>query len=413
MTPLAALLWANLPFDDAGRDKRRCRIWAAGLAGALTGICCYGYPAVRVFLPVFLTTAVLVTWRGWWDRLRTRNGALAIGALAVAVSVTFGPLAWQHLTDTNHTGISKRSVATWVWRPDDPVGAKIGAALARYPGHFGPDFLFINGDHYNIQSVPGFGQFHWYMAPLMVLGLIVVLRRAVVSRAARVLLIWLPLYPVSDCLTQHISAQHVSMHALRASPGMCVLILLAAVGLVDAAAWFWRRQRGPALAAGALAAVVAVALNVRFLHYFFGDYNRLEETYYLGWHVDLLEACEWLRPRLDDVDAVFCTTQGMNLPHIVALVGLSYDPHEWFRGPRDVRTIGQWDRYVRYGKMTFMYGGPLARLCSQRLNELKTNGRADRVLFIVRPGKTPSQRLLHQVTGLGGLVSLCIYEATI
>ena len=413
MAPFAALLWANLPFDGGPDDKRRTRIWAAALGGVLTGICCYGYPAVRVFLPAFLLLAAAVTWRGWWHRLKTRNGALAIGALVIGVAVTFGPLAWQHLTDKDKTGIAKRSKTTWVWKADDAFGQKVAAALGRYPGHFGLDFLFINGDGYEIQSVPGFGQFHWYMLPMMVLGLIVLLWRVRSSWPARVLLVWVLAYPVSDCLTAHFKG---SMHALRASPGMTSLILLAALGLVTAGTWLWQRQRAMTLALGGLLAVIAIAFNARFLHTFFGAYNERARVYYLGYHVDLLRACEWLRPRLEEVDAVFVTTRMTNMPYVISLVGLAYDPNQWFTDVKTARTTPEFDNYARYGKMNFMYGRALGHPERSVLNELKTNGRPDRVLLVIRPGELGElggRRPYHEIIGLGGRPSLWIYKMTL
>lgn len=412
MGPLALLLWSNLPFSDDAEEGPRIRIWAAGLAGLLTGVCCYGYPAVRVFLPVFLVAAVAVTWTGWWRRLRTRNGALAAVVLLIAVAVTFGPLAWQHLSDTNATGIAKRSRATWIWGPDASFGEKVSSALARYPRHFGLDFLFVNGDHYEIQSVPGFGQFHWYVLPAMVIGVGVMLRRLWSSKSARVLLVWLLAYPVGDCLSSHAVAGGASMHALRASPGMCSLIILAALGAATAGGRLWQRRRQAAMVVGGVTVVVVLALNVRFLHTFFGDYNHRDKVHHLGYHVHLLEACEWLRPRLDEVDAVFCTTYKMNLPYVVSLVGLGYDPERWFRDERDIRTRGQWDICLRYGKINFMYGGSF----QPALRKLQQNGQKDRVLFVVRPGEARRFRFkepLHQIIGPDGNPVLWICGITL
>ncbi len=409
MAPLAALLWANLPFDGGRDDKRPTRLWIAGFAGLLTGVCCYGYPAVRLFLPLFLVLAAAVTWRGWWRRVKTRNGALAIGVLAATVAVTFGPLAWQHLTDTDKTGIAKRSRAMMVWPPDASFGEKVSAVLRRYPGHFGPDFLFINGDHYEIQSVPEFGQFHWYLLPMMVLGLGVMVQRLWSSWPARVLLVWLLTYPVSDCLAAHRVTQELSMHALRASPGMACLILLAALGLVTAANWLWQRQRPVTLALSGLLAVAVVGLNVRFLRTFFGEYNRRPRVYHLGYHVDLVEACDWLRPDLADADAVFCTARSMNLPYVVTLVALGYDPVRWFEDERDVRTPGEWDMVLRYGKMHFMYG----RSWLPAFQALRQNGRPDRVIFILRPGEMKLGNPVCRINGYDRRPTLMIYRCTL
>jgi 4-amino-4-deoxy-L-arabinose transferase-like glycosyltransferase len=396
MGPVAAMLWAGIPFSDATNSQRRHQIGLAVLAGALTGACCYGYPAVRLFLPLFLMAADLVTWRGWWERLRTRIGGLTICALIIGLAATFGPLLWAHLTDAEGTGISRRSRTTWAWKPNSTFGDKVAAVLGRYPGHFGLDFLFINGDGYEIQSVPGYGQFHWYMLPLMGCGVLVLIRRAWSSRATRVLLVWVLIYPLSDCLSAHGLG---GLHALRSSPGMCSLILLGALGAVSAVEWLWPRERRVTIALGGLFAVAAVGLNVRFLHTFFGAYNDRQRVYHIGYHVDLLQACDWLRPRLDHVDAVYCTTIGMNTPYIVTLVGLGYDPQQWFKDHRDPIWLGPWLNYRRYGKMNFVYPHRGRSPWRPILEGLSKNGRSDRVILIFRPGEVPLKRPDYEIVG--------------
>src|SRR5258705_6533900 len=51
MLSLAAIAWANLPLDD--NDKVPKPLTAA-LAGGIVGLSCYGYWAVRLFLPLFI-----------------------------------------------------------------------------------------------------------------------------------------------------------------------------------------------------------------------------------------------------------------------------------------------------------------------------------------------------------------------
>jgi 4-amino-4-deoxy-L-arabinose transferase-like glycosyltransferase len=379
LASLAAFLWANMPFDDD--EQRRPRPVIAALAGAMAGISCYGYPAVRLFLPVFLIGAVLVTWNGWWRRLKTREGALAIGALIVAGAITFGPLLWKHLTDPE---ISRRGrIQGWVWSESDTLAEKIGKALERYPGHFGADFLFKSGDGDPAYAPPeGTGLFHWYDLPFMLAGLLACLARARSSRAARFLLLWIILYPVADLLTKH-----PSMHSMRSLPGIGGLVLLEAVGAATAGKWLWQRQRQIAAGSYCAAALLVLFLNVRFLQRFFGP-DFFPQRYFVGaYGADIMQAAEWLKPQLKDVDAVFVTGRATH-PYIFTLVGLGYDPEQWFRdvhevvpGPLPNGTYQYEDVYRRFGKFRFMVdASSLAKL-----KELMDNDRRDHVIFIVRP----------------------------
>lgn len=401
------LLWMGLGLD--GRRPQPKMVKAA-LAGLIWGLSTWAYPSSRVFGVVFFVLIGVVAWRAWVEYFNTPGGRRALAAFVVAGGALFAPMAYYHIAHPEIMSVRFRY--SGLFKPTDSIATKLAKAAQRYPGHFGPDFLFVNGDRYPIQSPPGFGEFQWFMAPLMLAGLALAVWRARTSWAARVLLVWLVIYPIGDCLSDHRPLGEFSMHALRASPGICGLVLLAAFGAAAAGAWLWERQRALVFGLGGVLAVAASALNVRFLHFFYGEYNRLPHVYHIGYHVDLLEACDWIRPKLNDVDAVFFTTSLVNLPYCITLVGLKYDPHQWFRDVRVVDDRGQWDVYSRYGKIHFMYGGSFI----PALKELQNNGRTDRVLFVVRPAEATRLRLkrpLHQIVGPNGQAVLWICGATL
>ena len=323
-----------------------------------------------------------------------RAGGRALAAFAIGFALTFGPLALKFMTDPT---ISRRAEVTWVWSESDSLVERVGKVLARYPGHYGPDFLFLHGDTDAAYAPPeGYGLFLWYSLPLMLIGAITIGAKLRGSRAARVLAAWVLVYPAADLLSEH-----PTLHSLRSLPGVCALTLLAAVGAVAAVdqAKRWVHGGIPAagsrrVAASALAALflLAAAETAVFLGHFFGSFNREQTRYHVG-HVDLLEACAWLRPRLDHLDAVYVTGAGMSHPYIYTLVALGYDPRQWFRDTRNIvpgplpnGAYANEDIYTRYGKMRFMIGEARARDIEEA-NALMTNGRDDHVVFIVRPGE--------------------------
>ncbi|MDD5543341.1 MAG: hypothetical protein PHX83_09210 [Acidobacteriia bacterium] len=409
IAPLAAMLWANLPFGD--KEIRPLNPIRAGLAGAVTGICTYGYLGVRLWIPVFYMAAVLVTWRAWWERLRTRQGAIAIGAFLLMAMLFFGPLLWA--THSNPL-LTKRAGLTWVWNPTDSIETKIGKVLSRYPGHFGLSFLFLQGDP-DISFCPpqGYGYFCWYTLPLMILGLAHCFARLKSSRTSRVLLTWVILYPAADLLSEH-----PAMHALRSLPGICGLVLLSAVGLVFTMRWLWQRKRATAIVLAVGASAIVLVSTIRFLDTFFGQFNSDLRKYLVG-HVDLLEACQWLKPRLKEEDAVFVTGTGMGHPYTTTLVGLQYDPRQWFldvkqtmEGPLPNGAYRNEEIVLRYGKMHFMFDAS----ARSDIEQLERNGHPDRVVFIVRPWEVPlGGRFspVQQILDPEGNPSLVIYEFTI
>jgi 4-amino-4-deoxy-L-arabinose transferase-like glycosyltransferase len=409
IAPLAALLWARLPVED--RPDQEPRPLQAALAGAILGIGCFGYYAARLWLPVFYSCIVLIQWPAWRRQLKTRRGAFAIVGFILLVLLTFGPLVYKSLTTQL---LEKRAEATWVWSPTDSPSQKVLKVVSRYPGHYGLDFLFRQGDPDVAYAPPsGYGLFYWYTLPLMIAGLLVLLWRAKRSPAARVLLVWVALYPAADLLNEH-----PTMHALRSIPGICCLTLLAAVGAVFLGKWLWEQHRPMALVVASLAAVIFFISSGRFFYRFYGEFNREPARFFVG-RQDLLDTCQWLKPRLKDVDAVFVTSTGIGHPYIYTLVGLQYDPHQWFKDPKEFIEgplrggIYKNEKVcLRYGKMHFMFGG----LTTPALNALYNSATPQRVLFVVRPGESNLESEIppiYHATTTWGETSLLVFEVTL
>jgi hypothetical protein len=201
------------------------------------------------------------------------------------------------------------------------------------------------------------------------------------------------LYPVGDLIYDY-----PAMHALRSLTGLPAFVMLAAVGAVAAVKWLWPRRQ-LAIAVFCAASLLVVILNVRFLQSFFSyDFIRQQQRTAI-FASDILEAAQWLRPRLDDVDAVFITGAAVH-SDIVILVGLSYDPKKWFAEPRELvhgplKNGAFRDDYIylRYGKINFIFDdSSLAAL-----NALAANGRQDHVILIIRPGELDLGRPIQPV----------------
>jgi hypothetical protein len=386
--PVAALLWANLPLGDEEREPRPLR---AGLAGAVIGIACYGYQVVRLFVPLLLVIAVVLNCKVCWRQLKTRRGAASVAALGVAAALTFGPLLYKHLTDPE---MGRRGqIQGMIWNDSDSAGQKAAKVLARYAGHFGVDFLFLHGDSDPALSPPsGYGLFLWTDLPLMLVGLFVCLKRTRWSPACRLVLLWIVLYPVGDLIYEH-----PTMHALRSLPGLPAFVLLDAVGAVAMVKWLWLRRK-VAVPVFCAASLLIVILNTRFVQKFFSNefVSQRQRTAIFGF--DTLQAAQWLRPHLDEADAVFITGTAIHAD-IISLVGLGYEPQRWFLEPRELHgpmPDGNYKGeyiYSRYGKIHFLFDD--ASLAA--LNALAANGRQDRVILIVRPGELDLGRRMQPV----------------
>lgn len=405
---LASLLWAGFPICNA---PGRPRLWRALLAGLAIGVSCYGYGSIRLFLPLLVAGCAAVNPRAWWNLARTRAGLLALGGLLLGLALTFGPLAYSHIAYPE--GVGQRGERTWIWEPNDAAPTKLTKIVGRYFGHFGPDFLFISGDRFEMQSAAGFGMLSWYHLPLMLVGLGATIRNARCSIAARLLLAWFVLYPVGDSFNRHIlyeapdGSRRNSLHALRSAGGLVAPVMLSAVGAVAAVAWLGRVQPGAARAAGVVIALAALALDARFVMYYFGPHLKRPIVRY-RFHADLMEALAWLRPRAAHADAVFITATHTNMPYMLTLVALDYDPAQW---RRDEKASGryansEWEYYTRFGKFHFLYDAAGFNALRQR----QYDARRERVIVVARPNEVPFSNPALTIRDPFGNVTLVAHE---
>jgi 4-amino-4-deoxy-L-arabinose transferase-like glycosyltransferase len=382
LAPLAMMLWSNLiPADD-----RPPRPFVAALAGLVTGICCYGYQPVRVFVPAFLLLTLLLTLPQLWQNLKKPNYLLAAGAFTVAFAVIFIPLLWQHIFHPE--GINRHFFFQQPRFGSVGLYESLKNSFIRYIQHFSTNFLFSPLDYL---SPPKTGLLQWYMLPLLLAGLITLAVKFRTSVTARILLAFILAYPVGDSL---VWGQALS--SLRSFVGLGGIILLAALGAISVLSWLWKRYKILTfLAAGTFAAIVVICSVYYFVSYF--RYARNDPVVYEKFHTDLVEACDWLCSRYDNYDAVYVTTEGMNMPYIIMLVVLNYNPHDWFHEPKAFLTYEEWDYYGRCGKMVFMYPGMVPDM-----SELRQQPSGGRILFIVRPGELGLTDPIYRITNPTG-----------
>lgn len=397
LAPLVLISVSNLPLGRASGQPPRLAI--AALAGGSVGVCCYGYYAVRIFLPALLLACAGAQLEDWRALPRTRRGRGAVLAFLLGAAVTLGPLAASHLLDP---ATSKRGSVMLLWSPADGIAVRVGKVAARYLAHFGTPFLFGRGDAFPLHEIPGGGPLLLSLLPWMLIGAAAVVSRLRTSPSARVLGAWVLLYPLSDCFTRH-----PTPNLLRSSPGLIGLALLAAVGFVAVLRWGARW-------AWALAVVGALLFlgetGVR-THRFFDRFRHRADLYSL-YNADLLEAAVRIRPRLAGVDAIFVSTRrsaALGQAFAVVLVGLDYAPDDWFRQPRIVERTADTDVVHAFGKIHFL----VSRDDLQILRGLERDGRPQRVLFIARPEEARQTSEAEVIRGPDGSPAFVVFEATL
>lgn len=378
---IATASFADVPPFGAARGAGSVqpgRSWPAPLlAGWLAGLATYGYWSVRLFLPVFLVASFILT-RPW--RRAGRAAATPIVAFGLGFAMLFGPLAFQHWS--GHDAIGERGRNLWVWRPTDSAAQRAALVAHRYAAHFGPRFLFLDGDPIKMQSPPGGGEFSWYVLPGLLAGLVLCGCRWRSSTPHRLLALWVVLYPIADILFFA-----PGPHALRSTPGVSGICLMAAVGSMALLRRAERAFRNPRMAVAILGAWMLVEAGVCFSQYYvrFDRDPDVRAAYQAGF----VNACRWLRPRAGQADEIVIQSDRLVMPYPVAAVLLGHDPRRWQRETRirvprldlsDPERPKSWDDCIRFGKVRLVPADQL----EQVVHEIRNDGRTRRMLLITR-----------------------------
>jgi 4-amino-4-deoxy-L-arabinose transferase-like glycosyltransferase len=242
---VAALSGALLCLSIA-EDTGRWTWYAA--AGLLLGIAVFAYSTGRVEVLLLGVALVIAKVPGW--KRRQRAWMLTL----VPVVAAYGVLAtWS----AQHPGaITARFNAISIWADGAPIVTVAGRFVGNYLTYFGPDFLFISGDHNPRHNTQFSGMLLWVALPLLLAGLVAAWHDRD-HALVRFLILGLLAAPVSAALTED-----GVPHALRAAVMLPFLLVLCVMGLVLVAehAVRWRRYAYPL--AGAAVAVQGALFTV-------------------------------------------------------------------------------------------------------------------------------------------------------
>lgn len=393
---LSLALVARLPFSVSERPPS---IPLAALAGLVWGASCYGYPGVRIFLPSFLILAVILNCRQWMTFLRSRGGLSASVAFVLGIAATLGPLVYMHVAHPEE--IAKRGTTTLLWSESDSVFTAAFHVIMRYLLHFAPEFLFITGDIFEPVGPPMGGQMPWYSAPLLIFGVIALVRLVKSNPAAKVLLAGLIAYPIGDSFNAS-----ASLHTYRSFAGVPMLILLAAMGASELLARARAMQPTARKAAITAAGMLVILEAGVFYKKLFVDFPKRMNVFHF-YKMDLIEACRWLEPRLADAHRVYFTMDHFNMSYMPVLVTLDYSPQQWFADKPDIRSSPVWDYCFGFGKFRFLQDqAPI-----DTYDRLHRADGGKTVYFVVRPDELPAYLdPVHVIRRPSGEPCLMVYE---
>jgi len=206
----------------------RQRRWAFPLIGAALGLMFYAYSGAQPLVLAWGACLVLLY----------RRSLKWAWALWVGVGLFLVP-AFPSLVVRLTEGGSQRLARVAIWNEEGATAVSVtGRFIFNYITHFGPNFLFFNGDALPRHSIPEMGQMTLVDMALLPIGLIWTLRRR--RPLAGALLAAFLCGPIPAALTRE-----GIPHALRSIGMLTPAVAWSGVGLAVLAGWLASKVNVP------------------------------------------------------------------------------------------------------------------------------------------------------------------------
>lgn len=297
----------------------RGKPWLLPVAGALFSLCLYTYGPAKLFVPLFVVAAVLLHFRRLWAALRWTLAAAVVTAAVAAPMVVFD------LADRERSQQYLRNTTSW--RSEQPLRQNLERFAGHYQRFFSQSFLFERGDPLVRHAVPGFGELHWAMAPLLAMGVLWALWPR--NPEGKLILWWLLLYPIAPSLMNEIPS---ASRGFVGSVGFCLLAGCGAGAFLAAIRWALRRPWAyvpiQAVAVAALLAVLAQETWAYWQAYTTRYPAQAANDFQYGYR----QAIDFLEQRRENYDLLMLTANSVNQPQIFAAFYRPVDPLLWQQG---------------------------------------------------------------------------------
>ncbi|HEV2529656.1 MAG TPA: glycosyltransferase family 39 protein [Thermomicrobiales bacterium] len=261
-----------------------------------------GYPTMKLYVPLVLGVIVVIYFRVW-RLVPLRALAWAIVTLALTIGPTY---AFSFLSPA---AANRSRYLSYL----NTEAASLSGLVDQYWSYISPTFLFVQGDGDQSHVQPGYGlEFPW-LAPLLIIGLVVAILRAFdpdmpfrLRRPTLVLLAAFVLAPVPAAITQFQNSSRVA----QIDPLIAILVAIGIVGLFDGLRRFVLPDtRSIAFRMVAVAMVAAILLPLvvqardRYTSYY-ADYPR-DRAVQWHFHSGIFDALAYARSVEDDYAEIY------------------------------------------------------------------------------------------------------------
>lgn len=255
--------------------------WITVLSFGTFSITVYTYQAAPLYAFLFLAALVIIYRRYFLHEWKVLlGGSIVAGALVVP----------HILTIMNEHLISGRADRIFTFSEGVTPGS-VGIFFHNYISHFKPSFLFAHGD-LNLRHGAHTGAVYWTMLPLVLAGLVYLLRPGFDRKSAAFVLFWIAVFPLAAALTND-----GVPHATRSLTGAPLLCILGGLGAGGLAATLGRGTGRPAYsrALAVLIVVSSMASLAVFAKKYYFEYPKQSCGAWECGHRDIFAALEGLK----------------------------------------------------------------------------------------------------------------------
>lgn len=284
--------------------KSRSNIQLLSLSVFFFALAIYSYFPARIFIPLFGLGIFCAYYNFFWQH--KKDAILNF----ILITVFLLPIITHSLS---LSGISRwKQVSIFSQPPNNETVFR--HILNNYIGHFSLEFLFTKGDvgmpgqFITRHSVRGMGELYLFQLPLIVLGLLFLVRRKM-HKPTAILLLWLTLYPVGSMFTVDQNAQ-----ATRSIIGVVPFQILSSIGLYYLISLFSKIRKSFAYISGFILFILISASFIYYLNLYFVKYPQYSSDFW-GWQFGAKDIVKYFTSQQSKYDE-FIMAPEFNAPEI-------------------------------------------------------------------------------------------------
>jgi 4-amino-4-deoxy-L-arabinose transferase-like glycosyltransferase len=402
--------------------NRQKSIWFLPLSFATLGLTLFSYHSTRIFTPLLVIAILIIYWREFVSIYKKQKRVFV--SLLVILLIFFAPLPLilsnpEARARSNEVFLVNQGVVNKIIdaRNNSDLPQMVERLIYNRPvyfakdffknyiGYFSPQFLFLQGGTQYQFSLPNHGLFFVVNLPLFYLGLVVLVKKAIVKQKEifrkdyLLLLTWLIFAPIVASITTEQFA------VLRSTPLLPLPELLIAFGAFALLGFLSKRKIDSTLLVISYFVLTFVLLSNYLLNYF----TVYPKDYSWAWQYGYKEAVNYAKSKYEDYDQIIISKK-YGEPHEYVLFYNQWDSNKYQNDPNLIRfNQSNWWWVDSFDKYNFVNDWQVKDLTLESGGKVDCNSK--KCLLITSPGNYPDGwSKLNSINFLDGKPAFETYE---